>query len=384
MKPTHKHRLLPNVLLAFLFSMFFGVSAFAAEETSVTAPAGNQNYSFAIDLVVNESVSYAGIQFGLTLSSEGAMTFDSFTLGTDVSRATAYPFIASNGVHSFGFWTGANAFQGNLKVGTLHFTYMGSAPQTITITDMMVARVDSDAKTSFGTKKASPAYVIHVSRGGGAAGGAGNSGGGSGSSGNTEIAIDISDEGTPLAAGNPFTDVNTNDWFYDDVMYVYAQGLMNGTGPDAFSPQLPTTRGMIVTVLYRAAGSPPVPGLDNPFDDVAGGGYYSDAVKWGAANKIILGYNANTFGPEDNILREQLAAILYRYEQFCGKTPTATAADRTFADENRVSDYAKGAVNALVTQGIINGKPPNLFDPQGQATRAEVAAVFHRFLEAAE
>ncbi|MDR1116842.1 MAG: S-layer homology domain-containing protein [Oscillospiraceae bacterium] len=383
MRLKHRERFLPALLIAIiLFGMFPGVPALAAAEVSVTAPAGSQSYSFEIDLVVNESEYYAGIQFGLTLSDESGLTFNSFTPGADVSGAAAYPFITSNGVHSFGFWTGTNAFQGNLKVGALRFTYTGSAPQTITITDMMVARVDLDAKTSSGTKKPSPAYIIHVSRaGGGPSGETGNTGG-TGGSGNTEIVIDIPDEETPLAPGSPFTDVTVKDWFYDDVMYVYAQGLMNGTAADKFSPQASTTRGMIITILYRAAGNPGVSGLDNPFDDVAQGQYYTDAVKWGAKNEIILGYGGGKFGPADTITREQLAAILHRYEQFSGKTPPDTAAGRAFSDDGVISGYAKTPVNALVMQGIINGKPDNRFDPQGQATRAEVAAVFHRFMEA--
>jgi hypothetical protein len=409
MKHKYGVRLFSIFLLALLFSMCLCVSVFAAEEVSIAAPAGNQDYSFAIDMLVNESGPYAGIQFELTLSDDSALSFDSFTLGTDVSGATPYPFIASNGSHSFGFWTGANLFQGNLKVGTLNFTYTGSAPQTVTITDMMVARIDTGAKTSYGTKKPSPAYIIRVSRGNGGSeetedsddpGGPGdvnNPGGSEGSggvnnpvssgsagspggSGNTEISIDIPDGGTPLASGNPFTDVNNSDWFYNDVMYIYENGLMNGTGGGVFSPQTSTTRGMIVTVLYRATGSPGANGLANPFDDVTEGQYYTDAVKWGVENEIILGYGNGRFGPGDNITREQLAAILYRYERFSGKIPPDTATGRAFADETGISEYAKNAVSALVTQGIINGKPGDIFDPRGQATRAEVAAMLHRFI----
>jgi hypothetical protein len=259
---------------------------------------------------------------------------------------------------------------------------------------MMVARVDLGSKTSAGTKKPSPAYVIYVSRGTGDSGdqgGAGDTGGagvggsgGTGVSGNPEIVIGITDEETPLAAGNPFDDVKTADWFYDNVMYVYARGLMNGTAADKFSPQAPTTRGMIVTVLYRTAGEPDIAGLAGPFDDVAAGLYYSDAVKWGAENAVILGYGDGSFGPNDDITREQLATILYRYEQFSGKTPPSAGPNQAFADETGISDYAKNAVSALVAQGIVTGKPNNIFDPKGKATRAEVAAMLHRFSEATE
>ncbi|MCL2336675.1 MAG: S-layer homology domain-containing protein [Firmicutes bacterium] len=176
-----------------------------------------------------------------------------------------------------------------------------------------------------------------------------------------------------------FTDVHTGDWFYNDVQYVYDNKLMTGTGETLFSPEISTTRGMIVTILYRQAGSPSVSGLENQFSDIAAGQWYTDAVTWAAKNNIVSGYGNNKFGPADNITREQLASILYRYEQFSGHTPSNTMADKQFADSNKISDYAKIPVNSLMIQGILSGKPGNLFDPQGMATRAEVAAMLHRF-----
>jgi len=184
---------------------------------------------------------------------------------------------------------------------------------------------------------------------------------------------------------NPFEDVKGTDWFIDDVIYVYDNGLMLGTSttPMLFSPNATTTRGMIVTVLYRLAGSPDVSGLANPFSDVAAGQWYTDAVKWAADNGIVSGYGGGKYGPEDNITREQLAAILYRYLVQTGKGPQgAWLTQLGFADAGKISDYAIEAVTFLNMKGIINGKPGNLFDPKGQATRAEAAAMLHRFMEA--
>jgi hypothetical protein len=197
--------------------------------------------------------------------------------------------------------------------------------------------------------------------------------------GGTGTAVNAPDDGTPPSSGHPFTDVNDSDWFHDDVLYVYSRGLMAGTAADEFSPQTATTRGMLVTILYRAAGQPDVSGFVNPFDDVTENRYYTDAVKWAAQNAIVNGYGNGKFGPNDNITREQLAAILYRYEQFSEKIPPDIAAAREFADWDSIDDYAKSAVNVLVAQGIVNGRPGKQFDPQGEAARAETAAMLHRF-----
>ena len=117
------------------------------------------------------------------------------------------------------------------------------------------------------------------------------------------------------------------------------------------------------------------------FEDVPSGQWYSEAVAWAAQNGIVSGMGDGLFAPNSDITREQMATILYRYEQFSGKIPPDIVADREFSDWDDISDYAKNPVNVLTAQGIINGKPGNLFDPKGTATRAEVAAMLHRFLE---
>jgi hypothetical protein len=187
---------------------------------------------------------------------------------------------------------------------------------------------------------------------------------------------------TPLAGLFPFADVAESDWFYGDVYYMWENSLMNGTSATLFSPSRTLTRGMVVTVLYRAEGEPDVSSVANHFPDVTAGRYYTEAVVWAADHEIVLGYTDGKFGPDDDITREQMAAILYRYEQYAGKTPADTVEALAFADEGSVSAYAKEAVGKLVTQGIIAGKPNNRFNPQGGATRAEFAAVLHRFKEA--
>ena len=138
---------------------------------------------------------------------------------------------------------------------------------------------------------------------------------------------------------------------------------------------------MFVTVLWRMDGSPAAGG-NNAFADVQNEAYYVEAVQWAAQNGIVMGIGGAQFSPDAEVTREQMATFLYRYEQYSGKIPPETAASQTFTDGGMISEYALNAVNTLVAQGIINGKPGNLFDPQGQATRAEVAALLQRFLEA--
>jgi len=181
-----------------------------------------------------------------------------------------------------------------------------------------------------------------------------------------------------------FIDVSPDAWYYDDVMYVFRNGLMNGTSesPMLFSPILSTTRGMIVTILYRLMGSPDASALPNPFDDVAAGTWYYDAVKWAAANGIVKGYGDGKYGPADDITREQLASILDNYAEFAGLNLPAVKEYQAFADNSNIAGYAGGAVERLFKAGVIGGKPGNIFDPKGKATRAEVAAMLTRFITA--
>ena len=193
--------------------------------------------------------------------------------------------------------------------------------------------------------------------------------------------------GTPVTparpaapVGLPFADVSGSDWFYNDVRHVYEKGIMDGTGADRFSPNAPLTRAMIVTILYRMAGSPSVSGSSD-FTDVAAGKWFAKAVAWAAANGIVNGYGDSLFGPNDPVTREQLAAILYRYAVYGGMTAVTLEENLgSFADTAQLSAYAIQAMNWAVGQGLINGSGSNLV-PKAQATRAQVAAIIHRYLE---
>jgi hypothetical protein len=196
----------------------------------------------------------------------------------------------------------------------------------------------------------------------------------------------VEDPGTDPGNKDAFTvfdDVPANAWYTPYVEYVYDNGLMNGTSAYTFSPDAPLTRAMLATILYNHAGKPDASGLANTFSDVAAGQWYTDPVKWAKENGLVNGTGADTFSPEANITREQFAVMLYNYAVFLGAA-SETAGELEFADANSVSDWAEKAVAFCYENGIISGKPGNIFDPKGNATRAEAATMLTRFIEAME
>ena len=182
---------------------------------------------------------------------------------------------------------------------------------------------------------------------------------------------------------NPFTDVSEKDWFYNDAMFVYKNGLMLGTSKTLFSPHGTVTRGMMATILWRMEGSL-APKDENSFTDVEAGMWYADAITWTTANGIFAGYSKDKFGPDDPVTREQLTAIFYRYADYKGYKLTVTGNLDKFEDADKITDYAKTVMQWAVGNGLIKGKSENLLDPQGTATRAEIAAMLHRFVEKAK
>ena len=179
----------------------------------------------------------------------------------------------------------------------------------------------------------------------------------------------------------PFIDVRGDDWFYDDVAYVYENGLMNGTSETAFSPYISTTRGMIVTILYRMEGKPAVFEAC-PFTDVKAGAYYERAIVWAAENGIVKGYGNGCFGPDNQITREQMAAILYRYAKNRGLDVSVGENTNilSYDDALDISEYAVPAMQWACGAQIIHGADGRL-TPGAKATRAQVAAILHRFCE---
>ena len=177
------------------------------------------------------------------------------------------------------------------------------------------------------------------------------------------------------AGNNVFDDVSENVWYAEAVQYVNENGLMSGTGNSLFSPQENTSRAALAAVLYRAEGSPAAD-IQNNFNDVDTDEWYTDAVNWASSENIISGYGNEEFGVNDPVTREQIAAILWRY----AGSPAAEASE-DFSDENSISPYAAEAVDWTRNNGIMSGKENNSFDPQGYATRAEIAMVLFNFMK---
>ena len=181
------------------------------------------------------------------------------------------------------------------------------------------------------------------------------------------------------APAEPFPDVDENDWFYDEVVYVYENGLMNGVENNQFAPNTATNRAMLATILYRLAGEPAVSG-DLPFTDVESGTWYTDAVLWAAQNGIVNGLGENTFAPMNTLTREQLVTMLYRYAEAEGYDVSAAADLSGYPDAGKVQPYAQEAMSWAVAEGIVEGMDGNL-NPAGSATRAQIATILMRFCE---
>lgn len=184
---------------------------------------------------------------------------------------------------------------------------------------------------------------------------------------------------TETPSETKFNDVSANDWFASAVDYVTGKGMMNGTADNTFSPKANTTRGMVVTVLYRLENQPSTSAAS--FTDVASGAYYANAVAWANANGIVSGYGSGKFGPNDKVTREQLAAILYRYAQYKKYDVSGANSLDGYTDAQSVSSYAVPALQWANAAGVVTGKSGNKLDPKGNATRAEVAAMLMRFCE---
>ena len=211
-----------------------------------------------------------------------------------------------------------------------------------------------------------------------------NSGSAGGDASKPSIRPDTDDDDSDrpsTSTGLPFDDVDTGDWYYEAVEYVYENGLMNGVASDEFSPNATLTRGMMVTILYRLEGEPAV-NYALPFDDIDGDEWYAEAVRWAASEGIVNGVSDTEYAPNANITREQLATMLYRYAQYIGMDAVDLRENISgFADADSVSEYAVQALNWAVGEELVNGMGDNTLAPQGNATRAQAAALLMRYVE---
>ncbi|MDR0272128.1 MAG: S-layer homology domain-containing protein [Clostridiales bacterium] len=178
----------------------------------------------------------------------------------------------------------------------------------------------------------------------------------------------------------PFVDVGVADWFYEDVRYVFERDVMSGTSVETFNPNMPVTRAMAVQVLYNRAGRPGFGIRSNGFTDVSEGAWYYDAVVWAVTNGIASGVGGNIFAPDENISREDLAVMLNNYAEYSRVRLPALRDGARFADDADIRSYAREAIDRFYRAMIIGGRPDGSFDPQGSATRAELAAMLAGFI----
>ena len=197
---------------------------------------------------------------------------------------------------------------------------------------------------------------------------------------NGQVTITATFVETEAPVGEPFLDVNEGDWFYDAVAYAYENGLMDGVGGNRFAPNSATTRAQLVTILYRMEGQPAVSG-DLPFTDVEAGTWYTNAVGWAAQNGIVNGVGDDTFAPGNDLTREQLVTILYRYAETKGYDVSASADLAGYPDGEEIQAYAREAMAWAVAENIIQGMEDDTLKPAGNASRAQIATILMRFCE---
>ena len=195
---------------------------------------------------------------------------------------------------------------------------------------------------------------------------------------NATLYIEFMDEDDYRLWNLPFRDVSERDWFYSDVAYVYANGYMEGISSTKFAPKQNTTRAQIVTILWRLTGEPR-PMKSNKFTDVSSKAYYDTAVSWAVEAGVVNGFDAKTFKPNDYVTREQLAAILYRYAEYMNLSTRGASNLSNYNDYYKIGSWARDAMAWANYHGLINGVSYSRIDPKGYATRAQIAAILHRF-----
>ena len=183
-----------------------------------------------------------------------------------------------------------------------------------------------------------------------------------------------------LVSSLPFTDVSVDDWFYDMVEYVYDNGIMTGTSGTTFEPNATLTRAMMATVLWAMEGSPVV-NYAMAYTDVDSDDWFAEAVRWATSEGVVNGVGDNAYAPNDPLTREQMAVMLYAYAVYKGYDTAASTAAESFSDSGEISGWALTAMNWAVDNGLLGGKPGNLLDPTGSATRAEIATILRNFCE---
>lgn len=353
----------------------------------------------------------SGTEFKLIISVQGTdRAYDALQFkvkGSSGITVVAHDFliknsgeVKSNNVYGiYGLLNNAN-YDGRNDQDIMELTFKSDGkPQAIRVEDVRISYGEA-GKTS---NEREGSQFISVNGGtesllDGDSGNTGNNGGDNNGNGSTstsagggttskdkEKTIAAQDEQTPLGtstSSGKFTDVSEGAWYKDAVTYVTGKGFFNGTSETEFAPNVAVTRAMFVTVLGRMAEQSGLitVGYTSSFADVPQNTWYSSYVGWAAANGIVTGYDANTFGPDNNITREQIAAIFVRFADYA-KVQLDTSKAASFSDQNQVSSWAMESMAKAASAGLINGYEDGTFQPMKTATRAEVASILKKFHE---
>ncbi|MCC8080233.1 MAG: S-layer homology domain-containing protein [Oscillospiraceae bacterium] len=349
--------------------VLIGESATAAENCYYLSGGASDSYAEArteAQFTSGEAAWELGSPWGQTLSGEET---DSYPVpygeeSKQVVRLDFYLVTSGTAAEAFAvcYANRGDALAAYPSASGLTYTFYSDAECTTTIATSTAVYTEDTA-----------VYVTSAKK---------SSGGGSSSSATAAAQTESEEQGSAAAQ---FTDVDASAWYSEYIDYVVENGLMNGTGAETFEPEAATTRGMIVTILYRLAGEPEASG-EYSFDDVAADAWYADAVAWAAENGIAGGYGDGSFGSEDVITREQLATILYRYAQLKGYDVSIGEETNilSYDDALEAGEYAIPALQWAVGAGLINGTSASTLSPQGSATRAQSAAILARFVQSLE
>lgn len=433
-----KALLVSLVMAAFCCQAAFAVSV-SPSTTTVTLPKGENQITF--NVILQTESNFAGAEFGLKPSADD-VTFGKITYINGFEKESTVKTV-KDGVLYFGFFSGSNKFAADrYQVAEVTYNYSGTGTRTISLVSSKVVMINADGKTTSADTSAKP-FTVTVKREGAAAGGGGGGGsaaeeividagaGGSAAanpkqaskgdkveitvtpdSGKTVDTITVTDQNgkeitsektadnkysftmptgavkvkitfkDKAAGSGRFIDVADNAWYHDAVYFVADKGYFNGTSENMFSPDDPMTRAMFVTVIGRLAGVDASQYQTSNFSDVQAGSWYAPYVAWAAEKGVVKGISETEFDPNGKITREQMAAMMYRYADFCGVnlTDASSALFDRFADKAAVSQYAEKAMIWATDKGIINGTEKGL-EPAADATRAQVAQIIKNYVE---
>lgn len=421
---------------AVMMGTYAKAAEIAVSDSNIELSQTENTFSFEISITENEK--FAGAEFGVSIP-DGVTLKEVNYIDEKIRNSSHTPVVMKDNCAYFGFYQGENSFSGEYDVAELKFEYSGDKDIVISLDSSKVVKLNEDGKTEGDTSSApfSVSIVRKNSENSGGSSGGGYTyykikfdtcGGSAVAESSVRAGSVLNEPEDPTKDGyvfegwyidqdytakydfskkvsgsftlyakwsekneinnngseddewvNPFADVKETDWFYNSIKYVNTNGYFNGVSDTEFAPQVNMSRAMMVTILYRAEKEPEIK-TSISYDDVEKNSYYENAVIWAKENKIVNGYTDTKFAPDDNITREQLAAIMNRYAEYKNVECSNRGDVEIFSDSKNISAWALENMKWAVAEGLFVGDNGNI-NPLGSTTRAEAAAVLERFFE---